>query len=233
MQEPVHGAHVVAAQNDFWACREGGHSHPVDDDLVYPYVRIHGFDFPFSRAILVYCEPEHCTDPRHVTDGDSFIAVELFVADIHLRWSEIERGVHDFPFVPSRYTEHGYPFNIEYFDAVCSLFRPQVPYTPRPPHAFYPQLIHASTNLTLEIISYSRLYGRVVALDYELREAVPSNTLPTFAMLSTAYLVGELQTRYRRWWIDIDQVVYDRRCSLSRAQEVPMAGETHPRFYSP
>ncbi len=210
LQQPIPGVNAVFARDDFWARDAGGHTHEVDPDLVYPYVRIHHFPFPFSRMILVPCDRGRCLDAAHTPDEGAITGSKLYVADIHLRWSEIERGVYERTFVPDRYTVNGYPFNIQYFDLARELFHPRIPYTPQPPHASYPQLIHGPTNLPLELCPFGTLERRISRLARHFGPA-DGDGVPLLARMSTAWIEAELMRFHGRWWLHTEQAIFEFR----------------------
>lgn len=145
-QLPSSDIHLLAAAWDYWCDLDTSHDHTVDPDLVYPYPRIHPFPFSFSRPIRL----RRC-------------GRTVYVADIHLRWSEIQHGITDTTYVPSRYRPDGYPFDVSYFREACSLFDFRVPIP-----AFYPGVeptfVHAETGLQVARSTYRDLYQAVMEL---------------------------------------------------------------------
>ncbi len=151
-------AQLVSAQGDYWAGQDRKHDHPVDADIVYPYPRIHPFEFPLSRAVRVFSR----------STGRSTV---LHVADLHIRWSEIRQALADPSFMPGRYSASGYPFNTSYFRAVCSLFELRIPRM----FPTRPLLVHRPSGLRVSLITYDELFHRVAAFhveDYHLYDPV-------------------------------------------------------------
>ncbi|RPD60496.1 hypothetical protein L226DRAFT_570000 [Lentinus tigrinus ALCF2SS1-7] len=192
VQKEVPGMCIVSAKADFWVEQDGGRHRyhgPVDGDLVYPYVRVHPFPFTFSRPILV-----------RSPSSDSI--VQLFVADIHLRWSEIARGIQDPLFYPPRYTAIGYPFNRDYFDLARALFKPRFVFIPEIPHGRRAQIVHAASELVVSHAGYTTNLERLVAFD-----AAHSEDVSVFVLWTVDCLVREVEAEYRTWWIHREHAV--------------------------
>lgn len=193
LQVYVRGTKLLSAQWDLWAERDCDHDHPVDKDLVYPYVRVHPFPFTFSRPIRV----QYSTSDEPIT---------LHVSDIHLRWSEIRRCL-EFPaglYVPERYPKLGYPFNRDYFYQVSSLFTTVHPSFPN--EHFATPIIHAPTGLPLQIVPYETLYRCILA--FALHDSSPSS-VPLTLLVSTQDLLRTLQALSGVWWLHGELAVRD------------------------
>ncbi len=180
-QVPTPYTMIVEALWDFSVELVDRHDHPIDTDLVYPYVRIHSFPFTFSRPILVYIPTFRCARYFHVSD-------------IHLRWSEIRRGLEDVRYAPSRYLGEGYPFNATYFREACKPFELRIPATPS-----LSPFIHRATGLPVEMVSYEVIRRRITAL-------APSSDREVVYLLRvpTAESMQLLQKLYQGWWLHGD-----------------------------
>ncbi|KAM5539998.1 hypothetical protein V8D89_006330 [Ganoderma adspersum] len=189
----------IYARMDHWLYRE--HDHPVDSDLVYQYPRFHTFPFLFSWPICV----AGLVERNGFVDDEVWDVSCIHVADIHLRWSEIVRGVHDATYSPSRYPQDAYPFSRSYFRTICSLFNP----LPRAPHASPSdlRLRHSATGLPVARGSYRLL--TLLTVDFDISHPPEDPLEPEWYLLRvpTTMFVRQLELHSGHWWPDLDAVV--------------------------